>query len=52
MVLRISGMLLSHFKRNWDAILPHLKPCILVYVLYIFSVHYLQNCVFFELKEV
>jgi hypothetical protein len=27
MVLRSSGMLLSHLKKNRDAIPPHLKPC-------------------------
>jgi hypothetical protein len=26
MVLRNNGMLLSHFKRNWDAILSHPTP--------------------------
>jgi hypothetical protein len=31
MVLRINGMLLSNFKRNWDAIPPHLKPWLLVF---------------------
>jgi hypothetical protein len=29
MVLRRNGMLLNHFQRNRDAILPHLKPWLL-----------------------